>query len=130
MIVGGLDLSVFLRLSTSQESVNLKQSTSSQYLTNPGSRAKMVWSFPIPAFSPGYHLVPRCLIMISPTSTDSPSCFLGPRRLPAESFICVLEPPALFVAVLTWKMDWCPTESEVFTLSHTRLTILDENITL
>ena len=49
--------------------------------TLPFWRAKSVWSLPIPTFLPGWNLVPLCLTMMLPGTTNSPPNFFTPSLL-------------------------------------------------
>ena len=64
----------------------------------PSAEACNVWSFPEWTLSPGCHLNPLYLASISFSNTsDAPQRFI-PRRLPAESYLLLVEPAIIFVA--------------------------------
>src|SRR3990172_3730932 len=58
----------------------LRVLSSGSNFTTPLILAKSVSSLPLPTFAPGWILVPRCLMMIVPACTTSPSYRFTPRR--------------------------------------------------
>ena len=57
-----------------------------------------VWSFPECILSPGCHLYPLYLAMISFSKTSAAPNFFIPSRLPALSFLLLVDPAIIFVA--------------------------------
>jgi hypothetical protein len=67
--------------------------------TVPASRAKIVWSRPMPTPLPGWNTVPRWRTMISPPVTAWPANTLTPSRLALESRPLRLEPRPFLCAI-------------------------------
>src|SRR5665213_445191 len=81
--------------------------------TLPSQRAKSVWSLPMPTFSPGQNLVPRCRTITLPPVMCSPPNNFTPKRLALESRPLRDEPPA-FLCAMAYSL---PAEIEsTFTL--------------
>ena len=72
--------------------------------TAPCTFENRVWSFPIPTFSPAYHFLPLCRIMMAPGFASQSFQIFMPNRRPAESRPLFDDPAAFFVAN---RNCWC-----------------------